>query len=105
MPDGFRRQPVDAVLRTQMDVGLDKVRRRFTAVPERLQMTFLLSAAQRDTWRSFYIIDIKHGSLRFDWTAPDTNVAAQFRVVGAPVLTPVQTGLVWYLTLEVEQLP
>ena len=55
----------DNLIRTKMDAGPDKVRRRFS-VPRNF-FTIALTAAQCDVLRTFYEADCERGAQVFSW--------------------------------------
>lgn len=103
--EGFAEQPANLVVRTPMDVGPAKVRRRATAGVGRLQMAFRLSASQLATFRTFLHADLQDRALPFSWVHPVTGVAGWFRIVEQPIWEPISGGLAWKLTLVLELLP
>lgn len=81
---GWSEDAPELAIRTQMDVGPDKVRRRTTAGVRTFAMPFALSAAQTETLDSFFLTTTAGGALAFDWLHPRTRVAAQFRFTERP---------------------
>lgn len=102
--EGYREQPPKNVIRTQMDQGPAKVRRRSTTGPRMLRVSLDLTRAQVDTLDSFFRTDLEDGALRFDWTHPRTQAAVQMRFVEPPQYTPL-TGADWTAALNLEILP
>jgi len=76
--------PPDNAIRTQMDAGPAKVRRRFTANVRDFQVTLYLTRSQVASLDAFFLTDVKGGSLVFDWKNPRTGSAAELRFVGKP---------------------
>ena len=103
--DSFAEQPPNLIVRSPMDVGPAKVRRRSTAGVSRLQMAFRLTPAQLATFRTFLHNDIQDRALQFTWVHPVTGVAGSFRIVEQPTWEPISGGLAWKLTLALEMLP
>ena len=88
-----------------MDVGA-KSRRRATAVPELVQMTVLLTAAQLQTLMDFYELTLKEVGVFdwVDWRKPndsETLVAYAFR--SYPQHQPWIDSDYWQVTLELIQ--
>lgn len=72
----YREQPQSQMIRTEMDAGPAKVRRRFTAKVTRLPLEWHLTSAQVSTLDSYYDNDLKGGSLPITaFTHPRTGVA------------------------------
>jgi len=74
----------DSAVRTKMDAGPGKARRRFTAAPEPIKAAIIVTAAQLATLKTFFVTTLASGALRFDWVHPITQAAATFRFRGAP---------------------
>ena len=79
--EGFRETPANATLRTEMETGPAKLRRRTTAATATLSLTFLISTAQLAVLDTFYADTLQHGTLPFDYTHPVTGetVSCRFR--------------------------
>lgn len=82
--DDYSAADVDATLRSGMDSGPEKVRRRYTAVPENLTCTFIMSTAQHTTFQTFFRDTIARGAIPFDWVHPETGAAVVCRIIGVP---------------------
>ena len=94
----------DVVIRTQMDAGPAKIRRRFTAGVRKHQMKMILTTAQVAILDDFFVSTLSGGAVAFDWENPRTNVAAEFRFTGPPQYTPV-SGSYYDVGFELEELP
>lgn len=81
---GYNQTEPDTVLRSSMDVGPDKIRRRCTATPSDLKGTLLLTETQLGTLRTFYTDTLISGSLRFEARDPVTLVLKEFRFTSPP---------------------
>jgi hypothetical protein len=81
---GYEEGPPNVALRTQMDAGPDKIRRRTTAGPRQIAVQFRLSPSQLETLDTFYTDTLEGGTLRFDWTHPRTGTSVEFRFVEPP---------------------
>ena len=81
---GYEESPPDLALRTEMDTGPDKTRRRTTAGPREFAVQFRLTPAQLTTLDTFFVDTLKSGTLRFDFTHPRTGNTFEFRFVGPP---------------------
>jgi hypothetical protein len=51
---GYLERFADTVLRTAMEAGAAKTRRRFTAAPRQIEVTFRVNAAQAAIFKSFF---------------------------------------------------
>lgn len=101
--EGFSRSKADARLRTSMDAGPDKVRRRYTSVPGLLACVFYMTTAQLATFDTFYDTTLLEGSVTFTWTHPITGTSITCRVKDVPQVTP--RGLGWLVAMTIEVLP
>jgi len=94
--------PVGATIRTQMDAGPVKVRRRFTAAPIQVQVRIPhLTKSELATFRTFYRDTIKMGSLSFTGTHPVTGATESFRFVEGYSVAPFADGFTIAATLEI----
>jgi hypothetical protein len=94
----------DNLIRTKMDTGPDKVRRRFTAGVTEVAFPLLLTAEQADDLDTFFRATLKDGSLRFDFRHPRTGAQVEMRFLAPPelrLLTPSK----YRATLRMEILP
>ena len=64
---GFSDEPMGGVIRTDMDTGYAKVRRRFTSVTDMWSGTMVMTTTELATFKSFFKNTIKYGSLRFNF--------------------------------------
>lgn len=94
----------DGTIRSSMDVGPAKVRRRTSSAPDLVTGTQYLNATQVGTLQSFFKTTCAYGSLSFDWKHPVTRSAAVMRFVSPPSLTPIG-GNLWRAEYVLEILP
>lgn len=73
--EGYRESPPNVVIRTQMDAGPPKTRRRNTANVRSISGVVTLTPAQLDTFNAFHDTDCAGGALPFDWVHPRTGAA------------------------------
>lgn len=102
--DRFRETPPDNVLRTEMETGPAKLRRRTTAGVRVLALTYLLSAEQVADLDAFYKTTLYGGALAFSFTHPREGGTVSCRFREPPVYTPVN-GNYYRATLNLEVLP
>ena len=103
--DGYGEQPPDTTLRTRMDAGPAKVRRRFTAGVRPLSVRLDLDATQVGVLDAFYVATLEGGALAFDWVHPRTQAAATLRFVRPPAYRPLSSDAAWSAALQLELLP
>jgi hypothetical protein len=106
---GLTEQRQDPRLRTQMDAGPAKMRRRYTATVRTFSVPIELNGTQRQAFDTFWITDTQEGSLSFSWTDPVTDSAVTFRFVSPPQWTLQAGGAtasrLWRAQLDLEILP
>ena len=83
--NGYTQSLPDVTIKSDMDAGPSKIRRRFTAGIEPVSGTMVMSAAQLATLGTFYNTTLLGGSLRFSWTKPTAHsVACELRFTETP---------------------
>ena len=102
---GFSETAPTLAVRSPMDVGPAKVRRRATAGVTQLKCAFRLSAAQRASLLTFWETPLAGGALSYSWTHPISGAAITCRIVEPPGFTPAAGGVSWVATVTVEILP
>lgn len=76
--------PVGAILRTDMDAGPAKQRKRFTATPRPVALSFEpISAFNLARFEAFYTNDLAWGALAFEMPHPISDVVNRFRFVAS----------------------
>ncbi len=94
----------DAAIRSSMDTGTPKKRRRFTAAVREITIPIVLSMAEKIIFDTFYITTLKEGVLPFDWTDPnDDTTIIEYRFVKPSRLT--KKAGEWKGMLSLEVLP
>lgn len=105
LADGYQEPLPEMTIRSEMDAGPAKVRRRFTAAVRTIRCQLALTAAQVTTLDTFYVTTLAGGSLSFDWVHPRTQATVAFRFAAPPQLQPETGGSSWIASLELEILP
>lgn len=96
--------PTGAVIRTRMDAGPDKVRRRTTAAPRSFRgRTPFLTRAQLTTFETWFSSSIADGALSFTADDPYGGGEKAWRFVGS--YTVQRLGSVYVVSAELERLP
>lgn len=104
--EGIAYTPASNVIRTPMDAGVAKARRRFTAVPETLTFNLVITEEQLQVLQDFVEITLSD-VLPFDWIdfRKPTGTAVTYRFTKRPTFTPRSAaGNRWVAAIEVEQL-
>lgn len=91
-------------IRSEMDAGPVKQRRRFSASSTHIRASLIVTSSQLDDLRFFYDIDILGGSLAFSWVHPRTSEAVSMRFVSPYSISPI-SGNIYRVTMELEILP
>ena len=102
--EGALEAPQDATIRSEMDVGPAKRRRRYTWSPRRFSVPLILTVAQVATLETFYVTTLGGGVDAFDWLHPRTAAAVSFAFVGRYQLLPIGAGY-YQVMLELELQP
>lgn len=105
LANGFQEVHPELSLRTNMDVGPAKVRRRQTAGVVTMVCPFRLTTAQRATLVTFWQTTLAGGSLTFTWVHPITSAVITCRMVNPPQFAPLSRGMYWGTTMQIEILP
>lgn len=91
-------------IRTSMDRGPDKVRRRTTANIRPISFKMLLSKTRLATFEAFYEDETFGGAEAFDFTHPRTGEAVRARFVNPPSWSD-RGGPMYEVSVQLEILP
>jgi hypothetical protein len=94
----------DLVLRTEMDAGPAKTRKRFTAGSRFHDLELNLTSTQVGYFDTFFITTVDGGATKFNWKNPRTQTSAEFKFVGQPTYRPIG-GNLYKVEFKLEQLP
>lgn len=99
----------DRTVRTSMDVGPAKVRRRATAAIETCEIELSLTRAQVATLKTFFRDSVFAGAVPFEWKHHETGNQIDYRFTGPPTFTPRasrQAGTeYWTAAFQLEAMP
>lgn len=97
--------PGENTVRTSMDAGRAKMRRRFTAVCDSATYQIVVTEAQLQTLEDFVDITLQ-GVLPFDWEdfRRPRGTPATYRFVQRPAYAPHRSGIRWIATLKLDVL-
>lgn len=97
------------VLRSDVDVGPAKIRRRLTGGTRQFSIELDLRRTELATFDAFFITTTKGGALSFSWKNPRTGDVADFRFLDEPSYSPRAPrgdGTEWWTaSFNVEMLP
>jgi hypothetical protein len=101
---GYSETAPNNLIRTNMDVGPAKVRKRTLANVRQLTVQFVLTSTQVGYLDTFYVTTTNSGADSFTWTHPRTTSPITLRFVNPPTYTPIEGGL-YSVSLSLEILP
>jgi len=102
LAQGFSMQPQSSVVRTAMDAGPKKARRRYTARTVNFSGRQIFDNAELAVFEQFYHIALADGVLRFNFADPLTLEKAQFRFTSDYTVT--ETGGLFEIAMELERI-
>lgn len=106
--DGYEEGGKENMLRSNMDAGPAKMRRRFTAAVRPVQGIIVVDETQLATFKTFYGTTLKDGSLPFDWhehlPAGDATVAT-FRFVAPYRARAIEGQQAYEISMQLEITP
>lgn len=98
---GWTEKAPKNMLRSQMEYGPDKVRRRTTSGPREIQWPLKITEAQATVLMDFFEVTLYSGTVEFTHIHPRTLAACTYRFRSEPEIT--HTGRNQYsVTLELE---
>ena len=102
---GFQKNYGDTRVATEMDVGPDKVRSRYTRGVDSYECEVWLDMSEVATFETFYKTTLGNGTLPFEFPDPITQVVTEFRFKPktSPVIRPLG-GLTFVLTMSWEKI-
>ena len=101
---GFNYKIGETKLRSQMDVGPAKQRRRFTKSIDTVNATINLFYDDKETLKDFHDTTLDGGTLSFLFEDPFTQTQIEYRFVNAPSIAPI--GGEWFsVSMQLEILP
>lgn len=110
--DGFAQGKQGNLLRTDMDSGLPKVRRLFTAISKYPSGTMIMTGSQLTDFEDFFDNTIFSGSLTFNFPNPfdygATTIEMRFRISTKEEpysIVPDGGTLDWQVVLNLETIP
>lgn len=86
---GFQAEFQDNVIRSQMDSGPGKLRRRFSAAAMYYPVTWMFTRPQLQEFYNWFVDEVFSGSISFSWTHPITGLTVIARFRKPPSIKPV----------------
>lgn len=78
-PQSWSESPRDSLIRTEIDIGLSKVRRRYTAVITDVSVSLTMKLADYQTFLNWYATTLKQGLEPFTYKDPATGTVKTYR--------------------------
>ena len=100
----YSETPPDTLIRTKMDAGIAKVRRRFSAGSRMIKYSMVLTPAQLDALDTFVVTTTNGGADEFDYTHPRTGAAVKARFMSMPSYQDID-GRNHRASVEIEIIP
>jgi hypothetical protein len=103
--DSFSFQIGETVLRSDMDVGPVKVRRRMTKSTDLVTCSINVTSGEYSVFKTFYDVTLNGGVTLFTFNHPITGAPQDFRFVGAPSVRSIGGGnyvvsMVWEILAQ-----
>ena len=101
--DGYTETPPKLMIRTQMEAGVPKRRRRFSSGVRPIKGQMILTFEETQILDDFFNITLSGGSNVFDWVHPRTQQPCVMGFVTEPQYTP--QGAAFNASLDLEIMP
>lgn len=103
LASGYGYQPQASFIRTNMDSGLARQRRRFARIPSTVSVSWIFTQEQLALFEAFVHYDITDGA---DWfSAQIANgqelQSVKARMIGAPKVDVIEPGI-WHVSVQME---
>jgi hypothetical protein len=101
---GFSLTQQDTNIRSQVETGPIKARRRFTNPQDNMSCQIWLQNVDYNTFKTFYDVTLNNGTLSFDYTHPLTGALDEWRFV-IPYTIRVLGGEWFVVNMTWERIP
>lgn len=102
--DSFSLKVGETALRSDMDTGPQKIRRRFTKSVDIYSVSINVTSDEWETLYEFFDVDLNGGVNAFEFNDPITQEPREFRFLAAPEIRPLG-GVVFQVSMQWERLP
>lgn len=85
MTGQMSERPIPIVERTEMESGPQKQRRKQSRTMVERDITYIFSAAEYATFKTWFYTTSLYGSKFFNWTDPVTSTTKDARIVGGAI--------------------
>lgn len=100
--EGFSRQKRQNRRTFEPEAGKSKHILFYTAVPETMDLNFIMDESQRQTFESFYENDVLFGTQTFDFPDPNTGNTITVRFIGEPPNVESNGPFLYNISFELE---
>ena len=100
---GFSQLERDTKIRSGMSYGPAKVRKRTTVIIYDVKMSLLLSTADKDILKTFYLTTTNEGIDKFDWVDHLNGGTVNYKFVG--VIAWSRRSNLWFAQMNFEIVP
>lgn len=101
---GYQEVLPDNTVRTEMEVGPAKVRKRATSATTKYKISFEMDNTDVNTLETFYRTTINEGADTFDMNDPRNGTSETWRIMGPPQIQAL--GPVYFrVNVNMEKLP
>lgn len=106
LTQGYEETTPEVSIKSNMDTGPAKVRRRVTAAVRPVKGSIIVTATQLGTFKTFYNTTLLGGTLRFSWKDPaDGTTAVEMRFTETPKWTVTDDPELYQINMSLEILP
>lgn len=84
LSDGFNQQTAPNAIRTKMEAGLDKLRRRYTTEIVNISVSMVVTFAEYTILETFFNTTLEAGTLSFNFTDPVDSTEYEYRFLEPP---------------------
>lgn len=102
LQSGYNEEPLESVIRTPVEGGNTKSRRRFTGKFMKFDVRLMMTEAQAVTFEDFYWNTLKAGTLPFEWVHPRTRSAKTMKLLAPPKASSSDGNFTYSLRLEMK---
>jgi len=86
-PQTWNETDISQIIRSEVDVGVAKTRRRYTRERLRISATLTLAKSDYESFRLFYNVTLKDGLETFNYEHPYTGAVLECRFIDSPSIS------------------
>ena len=108
LQNGFSQKASENTIRTKMEAGLDKIRKRYTSQIINLSVQMQITHSQYESLEDFYNITLQSGTDSFNYPDPiyqnlENPAMYEHRFLSTPTYTPLG-GLYYLVNMQWERI-